>query len=42
MNVEDWKTKMVGFGCDGASVKGGLMGLLKQELPCVLVFGKSP
>ena len=41
MNVEDWRTKMIGFGCDGASVnmaEDGLNGLLKNEFPWIFVF----
>ena len=41
MNVEDWRTKMIGFGCDGASAnmaQGGLNGLLKNEFPWIFVF----
>ena len=41
MNVEDWRTIMIGFGCDGASAnmaEGGLNGLLKNEFPWIFVF----
>ena len=33
MRLEDWKTKIIGFGCDGASAnmaEGGLKGLLRS------------
>ncbi len=41
MDVVDRKTKMIGFGCDGASANmadGGLKGLLKREFPWIFVF----
>lgn len=41
MKVDDWKTKMVGFGCDGATAniaEGGLKGILTQEVPWILMF----
>ena len=41
VNVDVWRTKMIGFGCDGASAnmaEGGLKGLLKKEFPWIFVF----
>ena len=41
VNVDEWRTKMIGFGCDGASAnmaEGGLKGLLKKEFPLIFVF----
>ena len=41
MNITDWKTKMIGFGCDGASAnmaEGGLRGLLRSEFPWICMF----
>ena len=37
--VDNWKTKMIGFGCDGTNAnmaEGGLRGLLVSEVvvPC--------
>ena len=41
VSIDDWKSKMIGFGCDGASANmgadGGLKGLLKRELPWIVV-----
>ena len=41
VGVVDWKRKLVGFGCDGASVKmgaNGLRGLLEQNVSWVISF----
>uniref|UniRef100_A0A1X7SRW2 DUF4371 domain-containing protein n=1 Tax=Amphimedon queenslandica TaxID=400682 RepID=A0A1X7SRW2_AMPQE len=41
MNISDWKMKMIGFGCDGASAniaEGGLYGILKEEVPWIFMF----
>ena len=41
MHIEEWKTKMIGFGCDGASANmamGGLRGQLQSEFPWIFVF----
>ena len=41
MNITDWKKKLIGFGCDGASAnmaERGLRGLLRSELPWDCVF----
>ncbi len=41
VNVDEWRQKMIGFGCDGASAnisEGGLKGLLKKEFPWIFVF----
>ena len=41
VGVDDWKTKLIGFGCDGANVNiapGGLRGHLEEAVPWVTVF----
>ena len=41
MNIDDWKRKLVGIGCDGASANiagGGLRGLLQNDLPWSMTF----
>ncbi len=41
MGTMNWKTKMIGFGCDGTNANiadGGLKGLLTETLPWVVVF----
>ena len=41
MEIDDWKTKMIGFGCDGASAniaEGGLKGILTREVPWIFMF----
>ena len=41
VGIEDWKTKMVGFRCDGASAditEGGLKGLLKRKVTWIFMF----
>ena len=41
MQLDAWKTKMIGFGCDGTNAniaQGGLRGLLSHEMPWVFVF----
>ena len=41
VGIENWKQKLVGFGCDGASVNmgaNGLRGLLEQDVPWVIGF----
>ena len=35
VEIKNWKTKLVGFGCDGTSfniAEGGLKGFLKMEV----------
>lgn len=43
MGVTDWKTKRIGFVCDGNNANigqhGGLRGHLKEAVPWVLFFG---
>ena len=39
--IEDWKTKLVGFSCDGMSAniaEGGMKGFLKKEVPWIAMF----
>ena len=41
MNVENCRTKMIGFGCDGGRAnraEGGLNGILKKEFPWIFLF----
>ena len=41
ISVPDWKTKIIGFGCDGTNAniaQGGLKGLLEDEVPWIFVF----
>ena len=41
VEIDDWKTKMIGFGCDGASAniaEGGLKGILTREVPWIFMF----
>ena len=41
MEIDDWKVKMIGFGCDGASAniaEGGLKGILTREVPWIFMF----
>ena len=41
MGAADWKTKLIGFGCDGTNVNmtdGGLKGILREAVPWVIVF----
>ena len=41
MKIDNRKTKMIGFGCDGASaniVEGGLKGPLTREIPWIFMF----
>ena len=41
MDIDNWKTKMIGFGCDGASAniaEGGLRGILTREVPWIFMF----
>ena len=41
MKLDKWKTKMIGFGCDGTNAnfaQGGFRGLLTREMPWVFVF----
>ena len=41
MKLDKWKTKMIGFGCDGTNAnfaQGGLRDLLTCEMPWVFVF----
>ena len=47
MDIDEWKTKMIGYGCDGASTditEGGLKGILQSEVPYIFMFwfGSSP
>ena len=42
MNVKDWMTKMIGFGCEKARAnmaEGGLNGILKNDFTWILYFG---
>ena len=41
MGVSDWEKKLIGFGCDGASVNmgaRGLRGFLQASMDCFLVL----
>ena len=41
VEIDDWKTKMVGFGYDGASAniaEGGLKGIFTREVPWIFMF----
>ena len=41
MGVSDWEKKLIGFGCDGASVNmgaRGLRGFLQASMPWIVVF----
>ena len=41
MEVKQWKSKMIGFGCDGTNANiaaGGLRGHLTHEMPWIFVF----
>lgn len=41
VGVDNWKSKLIGFGCDGASVNiaaSGLRGHLEEAVPWVTVF----
>ena len=41
MDIDNWKTKMIGFGCDGVSAniaEGGLRGILTREVPWIFMF----
>ena len=38
VGIVDWQQKLVGFGCDGASVNMGANGLLEQAVPWVICF----
>ena len=41
MGLADWKTKLIGFGCDGTNANmadRGLKGMLKKAVPWVIVF----
>ena len=41
MGITDWEQKMIGLGCDGCSAnmgRRGLLGLLQQRFPWVVVF----
>lgn len=40
VDVVDWQSKLIGFGCDGANVNiaaGGLRGYLTQSVPWIVV-----
>ena len=40
MGVDDWETKLIGFGCDGTNANmadGGLKGFRKEAVPWVIV-----
>ena len=39
--IEDWKMKLVRFGCHGTGAniaEGGLKEFLKKEVPCIAMF----
>ena len=41
VGVSDWEKKLIGFGCDGASVNMGAPGLrefLQASMPCIVFF----
>ena len=41
MDVQDWKDKLIGFGCDGISVNiagNGLKGYLENNCPWIVTF----
>lgn len=41
VGINDWRTKLVGFGCDGTNVNiapGGVRGFLEESVPWVVVF----
>ena len=41
MDVQDWKDKLIGFGCDGTSVNiagNGLKGYLEENLPWIIML----
>ena len=41
VGISDWKERLVGYGCDGASANmaaGGLRGHLENAVPCVVIF----
>lgn len=41
VGISDWKNRLVGYGCDGASANiaaGGLRGQLEEEVPWVVMF----
>ena len=41
MNIVHWENKLIGFGCDGASVNlstNGLKGFLEERAPWVVTF----
>lgn len=42
IGISDWKNRLVGYGCDGASANiaaGGLRGQLEEVVPWVVTFG---
>ena len=42
VNVTDWQNKLIGFGCDGASINIGgrrLKGYLEKSVPWIVSFG---
>ena len=44
MGVSDWEKKLIGFGCDGASVNmgaHGLRGFLQASMPWILELALS-
>lgn len=41
VEIDEWKKKLISFGCDGASANiavGGLRGHLEKEVPWVVMF----
>ncbi len=41
IRITDWRSKLIGFGTDGASVNtgaGGLRGFMENEVPWVVFF----
>ena len=41
MEIKQWKSRMIGFGCDGTNANiasGGLRGHLTHEMPWIFVF----
>ena len=41
MQLDDWKKKLISFGCDGASANiaaNGLKGQLEKDVPWILMF----
>ena len=38
MDINDWKTKMIGYGCDGASSKIAEGVINMREIPWIFMF----